>query len=383
MYSLYIHIPFCTSKCTYCAFNTYINLENLIPRFVEALCHEISLVGDGQPVHTIFFGGGTPSLLTPEQFNAILHQIQIAFDVKTDAEITSEANPNDLDTTYLEALHNQGINRLSIGMQSAQIHTLKFFARRHTHQGVIKAVYAARQAGFDNINLDLIYGIPYQTMEDWQQSVRAAIALDVEHLSLYALGLEQGTPLDDWVQRGTVPEPDDDLAADMYEWVSQALDDAGYKQYEISNWARAGRACQHNIQYWRNQPYLGFGPGAHGFADGIRYEVRRSPVDYVHALLDNPDESTSVFPLSPAVGTHQRLSQQEEISETLITNLRLLADGIDRQVFKDRFQIDLLDYHPMLFERFAEQDLVSISTQAVRLTAKGRLLSNVIFRELV
>jgi len=271
--SIYLHIPFCTAKCTYCAFNTYINLEHLIDRFVDALIREIEAVGHTNPypeVGTIFLGGGTPSLLSIAQFERILTALNASFNIIKSAEITTEANPNDLDTDYLVGLRQAGINRISIGMQSSNTSELKFFARRHDHPVLIESFKAARAAGFDNINLDLIYGFPYQTLESWKGSLEDALTLRPEHFSLYALGVEPETPLHDWINGGDVPAPDDDLAADMYELASEMLANAGYKQYEISNWSLPGLECKHNLQYWRNDPYVGLGPGAHGFADGVR-----------------------------------------------------------------------------------------------------------------
>ncbi len=271
--SLYLHIPFCTTKCTYCAFNTYINLESLVEPFVEALATEIRIVARSvdnptRRVGTIFFGGGTPTLLTLPQFAHILEAIHDVFEVDNGAEITTEANPNDLDYEYLAGLRALGINRVSIGMQSANPTELKLFARRHDHEKVIAVMPQARRAGFDNVNLDLMYGTPYQTLETWRDTLNETVKLSPEHVSLYALGLEDGTPLKEWVEAGRVPTPDDDLAADMYDLATQMLDSAGYHQYEISNWSKTDRECQHNLQYWRNLPYVGLGPGAHGYAGG-------------------------------------------------------------------------------------------------------------------
>ena len=272
--SLYIHIPFCTTKCTYCAFNTYIQMEDLIPAFLEALAREIAGVGAGANkarAHTIFFGGGTPSLLLPDQIADVVQAAGAAFDVDADAEVTIEANPNDLTLAYLKMLRAAGVNRLSIGMQSANPAELRLFDRRHDVAAVAESVEAARKAGFDNLSLDLIYGVPDQTLATWRTSLDFALNLQPEHLSLYALSLEAGTPLRAGVETGHVPAPDDDLAADMYELASEMLGAAGYEQYEISNWARPGFQSRHNLQYWLNEPYLGFGPGAHGFAGGVRY----------------------------------------------------------------------------------------------------------------
>ncbi len=383
--AIYLHIPFCTTKCTYCAFNTYTNMTHLIDVFVDALCLEIKLVGERNPypyVKSVFWGGGTPTLLTPTQFERIFSSLKQYFPIDSQTEITTEANPNDLSVDYLVALRNIGINRLSIGMQSANVHELQLFARRHDTQTVIEVVNMARAANFDNINLDLIYGVPHQTIASWDATLSVALSLDVEHFSLYALGLEDGTPLKRWVQEGSMPTPDDDLAADMYERATDCLHDAGFEQYEISNWAKPGRACEHNLQYWRNFPYVGLGPGAHGYAGGFRYHTILSPQRYIKQLNMAQDDRFD-FPYSPATAEGTFVDYYNQIAETLITSLRLIQEGVNRSDFKQRFSIDLMDYHGEIFTRFAQHKLVDITPSHIKLTRQGRLLSNLIFRELV
>ena len=383
--SLYIHIPFCTTKCTYCAFNTYIQMEDLIPAFLEALAREIAGVGAGANkarAHTIFFGGGTPSLLLPDQIADVVQAAGAAFDVDADAEVTIEANPNDLTLAYLKMLRAAGVNRLSIGMQSANPAELRLFDRRHDVAAVAESVEAARKAGFDNLSLDLIYGVPDQTLATWRTSLDFALNLQPEHLSLYALSLEAGTPLRAGVETGHVPAPDDDLAADMYELASEMLGAAGYEQYEISNWARPGFQSRHNLQYWLNDPYLGFGPGAHGFAGGVRYSNVLSPQRYVHSL-SSPSGEGFDYPVSPAVAEAVHVEQAQEISETLIMGMRLIGRGIDRQAFRSRFGVDLLDLHGEALLKFERLGLVAVSDERVMLTERGRLLSNTVLREFV
>lgn len=384
-HSIYVHVPFCTTKCTYCAFNTYTNLERLIQPFTDAVCIELETVARSQPetpVHTLFFGGGTPSLLTPQQFDQIITTIRQHFVLHDHAEISLEANPNDITLPYLQALRAVGLNRLSIGMQSAVEAELKLFARRHDSDAVVRAVSAARAAGFDNINLDLIYGVPHQTLDDWRQSLKQALALKPEHISLYALGLEEGTPMHAWVDRGRLPMPDDDLAADMYELASTMLPEAGLSQYEISNWARPGYECRHNLQYWVNEPYIGVGPGAHGFAGGVRYSTVLSPQRYIKFLNSN-SATPYAFPRTAATEEATVLDAPAEIAETLIMSLRLTAHGVPRAAFAARFGVDLLDLHGVTIDRFCRQGLLEVSDERVRITERGRLLSNAVFRELV
>ena len=382
--SLYLHIPFCRTKCTYCAFNTYVNLEALVPSFVGALLREIEIVGGsnpGQTVGTIYLGGGTPSLLEPGQIERILAVIDRHFHVSSAAEITMEANPNDLEDDYLAELRQVGLNRLSIGMQSANLNELTLFARRHDNDQVVHAVSGARRAGFDNLNLDLIYGFPHQTLESWESSLRQMLALQPEHTSLYALGLEDGTPMADWVARGRLPVPDDDLAADMYELATDVLSEAGYDQYEISNWSKSEFASRHNLQYWRNLPYAGLGPGAHGYAGGVRYSTILQPQKYIRALeTANGDYP---YPYTPATDQATVVERADEIAETLMMGLRLTQEGIRRPVFRERLGEDLLDIHRPVIEKFVGYGMLYVDDEVVRLTQHGRLLSNAVFRELI
>jgi oxygen-independent coproporphyrinogen-3 oxidase len=383
--SLYLHIPFCGVKCTYCAFNTYTQLDHLLEPFVEALCAEIALVGAGAQnyaLHTVFLGGGTPSLLTPLQLGRILDAVRAHFLLTADAEISLEANPADVTRDYLGALHDLGINRLSIGMQSASETELRLFDRRHDNDAVVRAVGAARAAGFDNVNLDMIYGVPHQTLESWRATLRQFLALKPEHASLYALTLEEGTAMKAWVERGTLPMPDDDLAADMYDLATEMLGAAGYKQYEISNWALPGRACRHNLQYWYNTDYVGLGPGAHGFAAGVRYHVLKSPVRYIQHLSAPPSEDVP-FPQTPVTAEANVLPREDVIAETLLMGFRLTQEGIDREAFAARFGIDLLMLYPDVIARHAETGLLEVTDKRVRLTEQGRLLANMVLREFV
>lgn len=382
--SVYLHIPFCRIKCTYCAFNTYVNLDALIEPFVQALVGEVQIVGRSQPglsVGTIYLGGGTPSILTPEQIGFILAAIHQEFNVLPGAEISMEANPSDLSSEYMQAVRLVGINRVSIGMQSANANELELFARRHGNDATVRAVSAARQGGFNNINLDLIYGIPHQSLNDWENSLRQMLHLQPEHISLYALGLEDGTPMKRWVTTGRLPVPDDDLSADMYELATAMLETAGYEQYEISNWTKRGYACRHNLQYWYNLPYPGLGPGAHGFAGGVRYSTILSPQKYIQAMQSANDAYE--YPRTPATDQAVVVDRKTEITETLLMGLRLTQEGIRREAFRQRFGEDLLDLYGEMIRKYSDYGLLHVDDEVVRLTRHGRLLSNVIFRELV
>lgn len=384
-YALYIHVPFCSTKCTYCAFNTYIDLDNLVQPYVDALIKEINWVSAKKSqliVKTIFFGGGTPSLLSTKQFQSIFEAIRANFDVKSTAEITLESNPNDLDEIYARGLLDVGFNRISIGMQSAIENELQLFNRQHNTETVIDAVADCRSAGFTNINLDLIYGNPYQTLTQWRFSLETALNLQPEHFSLYGLELKGGTPLRDDVQHGAIPTPDDDLAADMYELATDMLADSGYDQYEISNWSKPHRQSQHNLQYWYNLPYLGLGPGAHGFAGGYRYSTVLAPQRYID-LLNHSDGHSLEFPRTPAVAKATHVKKEDEISETIMMGLRLTQSGIDRNQFQKRFGLDFVELHQTVLEKYVNFGLIQIKQDRVILTQQGRLLSNTVIADLI
>lgn len=388
-YSLYLHIPFCVHRCSYCDFNTYAGLENLIPRYMNALQKEIELCAQSAqarlPVHTVFFGGGTPSLLEPAQVRSTLETIADCFDLGAGAEITLEANPGTLDPGQLAELRSAGANRLSFGMQSANPGELRLLERQHDLADVALAVSDARAAGFENLNLDLMFGIPYQTMEMWQSSLETALSYQPEHFSLYALTLEHGTPMHKQVEQGLLPEPDSDLAADMYELASDRMEQAGYAQYEISNWARVDedgnlRACRHNLQYWRGLPYLGFGAGAHGYARGVRTANVLSPAGYIQRLEQAGEHS---FPVTAATTEKRELTLEDEIGETMMMGLRLVQEGVSDSTFQDRFGMSLRQRFGKQITKLETQGLIEWQDDHLRLTKRGRLLGNRVFVEFV
>jgi oxygen-independent coproporphyrinogen III oxidase len=383
--SLYLHIPFCRTICTYCAFNTYAGMDDQITPFVRALAQEIRWLaahGPEMQVGTIYFGGGTPSLLTPEHYAELFATLYESYAIEPNAEISLEANPNDLNLSYLTALREVGFNRISIGMQSAQPTELELFHRRHDVPMVAAAVEAARAARFDNLNLDLIFGIPNQTMASWQETLEYAIGLGPQHFSLYGLELKGGTALTKDVKAGLLPTPDDDLAADMYEYASTRLPEAGLQQYEISNWCEPGYEARHNLQYWHNLPYAGLGPGAHGYIGGARTIVMRSPERYIQAMQTSPAKA-EVFPRTPAISKITPVDREAEMSETIMMGLRLTQEGIKRDVFQERFGVDFVTLHQPVIDKFVRRGLLHVDDQQVRLTEQGRFVSNAILRELV
>ncbi len=388
-YSLYLHIPFCRHRCAYCDFNTYAGLEDLIPAYTQALCAEIRWLGEAAeerlPMHTIFLGGGTPSLLPTEALEAILRAAEDSFAWHPDIEITLEANPGSLTLDYLRAAHSVGVNRLSLGMQSSHPEELHFLERQHDFVDVIEAVKWARLAGFDNLSLDLIYGLPAQSLTSWETSLKRALDLHPEHISLYALTLEHGTPMGGWARRGLILLPDPDLAADMYELASDRLSASGYQQYEISNWASRCngqvQVCRHNVQYWRNLPYLGLGAGAHGFIAGYRTVNVRSPKAYIKRLT-SPNQVPS-FPRTPATSEARAIDRLTEMRETMMMGLRLTQEGVADATFRQRFHTSLRKAFGKEIDSLVTVGLLEWSQEAIRLTRRGRLLGNQVFMAFV
>jgi oxygen-independent coproporphyrinogen-3 oxidase len=394
--SLYLHIPFCTHRCSYCDFNTYAGLENLIPGYARALCREVEYLGrsagEPYPVHTIFFGGGTPSLLSPQQLAEILSVIARHFELLPGLEITLEANPGTISLPHLQSLRETGVNRLSLGMQSANPGELRLLERQHNYEDVAQGVRWARQAGFDNINLDLIFGLPYQSLESWQRNLEFALSLQPEHFSLYSLTLEHGTPMSHWVRRGLLSEPDPDLAAEMYEWSAERLAQTGFEQYEISNWARKdgqGRllSCKHNLQYWHNEPYFGFGAGAHGFVAGFRTANVLSPAAYIQRCSSDVSSHRELpFPQTLATVDVRQIDRVTEMGETMMMGMRLTGEGVSGKRFEARFRMTLQAAYEKQIRELENAGLlewVGKDGDVLRLTPRGRLLGNRVFMEFV
>lgn len=399
-FSLYLHIPFCTHRCSYCDFNTYAGLENLVPAYVQALCREIELLAESAgkrlPVHTVFFGGGTPSLLPADELERVLQALFASFELLAGLELTLEANPGTLSRAYLRDLRSLGVNRLSLGMQSAAPEELSLLEREHDFRQVTRAVAWSRGAGFEDVNLDLIFGLPYQSLASWQKNLELALGLSPDHLSLYALTLEHGTPMAHWVERGLLSEPDPDLAAEMYEWADDKLNRAGYAQYEISNWALEGergrlKVCRHNLQYWRNQPYLGIGAGAHGFAGGVRTANVRAPQAYIHRLSadeNHHDLGERDFPRTPATSSVEPIDRDREMRDTLLMGLRLTEEGVSEHTFAQRFGLPLSGAFSGEIEMLQKSGLLTWAgegkqARSLRLTPRGRLLGNQVFMQFV
>lgn len=385
---VYIHIPFCKSRCQYCDFNTSAGLETFIPNYCLNLVKEIQISSrifqKEHSIGSIYFGGGTPSYLPANCIQAVIQAIQDSFNVSSQAEISMEANPADITQSKAAIWRTAGINRLSIGMQSAQNVELKMLGRRHRFKEVVQAVNILRTAGIENYNLDLMFGLPYQSMQGWQDSVTSALDLAPTHLSLYALTVEESTPLAADIQAGILPVPEDDLAAEMYEWIMDFLTEQGFEQYEISNWARKDEVdyrCQHNILYWRNQDYFGFGAAAHSHVDDQRWANGTRVPEYIQMLSDFSENQKVNFPL-PWFETFAELTPTDNMGETAMMGLRLVEEGLRDDLFQERFGKSLFEiYQEQINElvRLGLLEVVEGEAHVIRLTKRGRLLGNQVF----
>lgn len=378
---VYVHIPFCQVRCSYCDFNTYAGLNHLIAGYVGALCQEIREHARFHPLpdslpeqdritaSTIYLGGGTPSLLKPALVQSILGACRDTFTVAPGAEITLEANPGTATPASLSSLQQMGVNRLSLGVQSLDDAMLRLLDRLHTAGQAREAYQAARQAGFDNISLDFMYGLPGQTLDHWQNTLAQAVALHPNHLSLYALTLEEHVPMAARVRAGGLSLPDDDAAADMYTLAEDVLDTTGFVHYEISNWAASPETrSRHNTIYWQRQPYFGFGAGAHSLVANRRYANVLHPRDYIARLQSGASPEAE----SEAIST--RLA----MAETMFLGLRLLQEGVSAQQFMAQTGQPLSAFSRQIGELTAQR-LLEATGDGVILTRRGRLLSNQVF----
>ena len=378
--SLYLHIPFCHTRCHYCDFNTYAGILPLREPYVRALLTEIAMAGtfaqlpDGNPrrSRTIFFGGGTPSLLSVSQISRILDACSKNFAVDNDAEITLEANPGTLNQEQLAGLRAAGINRLSMGAQSFDAELLKTLGRIHSPKDITQAVRYARAAGFTSINVDFMFGLPGQTMSHWRETLDRALAMHIEHLSLYSLIIEEGTPLYSWTRDGRITSGDEDLCADMYEYADERLQAAGYINYEISNWSLPGYQSRHNLTYWLNLPYLGMGAGAYSSFGGRRFSDVRDPVEYVRLL------NAHQWPEAES----ESIDKQQAMSETAFLALRT-AQGLHLPTFAQRFSVPFAEFVGDRLHTVEEAGLLERDHDWIRLSKRGRLLGNEVFHRLL
>ena len=371
---LYVHIPFCSSRCSYCDFATGLYQSELAERYVQGLINEIRASQyAGEVVDTIYFGGGTPSLLAPAQLERILTSLYERFKIANGSEITIEINPGSATPEKLRAFRILGVNRASFGAQTFDDAELAKLGRSHNSADTLRTFAHLRDAGFANISFDLIAGLPGQTLEGWQRNIKQALDLAPEHLSFYLLEVHSGTPLAEHIRRGIQPQPDDDLAGVMYEWMLEHATAAGYEHYEISNLCRPGFHSRHNIKYWTATPYYGFGCSSHSYDGGARrWSNQRDVLKYVEMV-----ESGA----SPVV-EEQHLEETDVRAEALFLGMRLMQ-GVDLRRYRESFGVDLRDEHAEDLDRFCKAGLIELNGDLIRLTRTGALLSNEVFAAFV
>ncbi len=375
---IYIHIPFCRSRCSYCDFATGIYEGTLAERYVEALVKEIVSWQDIESptaIDTVYFGGGTPSLLSASQIEVILGAIHTRFAIKAEAdvEVTMEMNPGTVTPALLDEFHRLGINRASFEAQTFDDRELARLGRSHTAQDTRQTFNYLRDAGFDNVSFDLIAGLPGQTLEGWERNLDEALALGPEHLSFYLLEVHEGTPLAEHIRRGMQPQPDDDLAAQMYELMLDRASSAGYEHYEISNLCLPGFESRHNTKYWTGAPYYGFGCSAHSYDGSFRRWSNERDVARYTGLIQRD--------ASPVV-ERIKLSKHQARAEALFLGLRMMQ-GVDLKRHQLQFGADPRDSHKAELARFREAGLIEYDGDLIKLTRSGTLLSNEVFSAFV
>ena len=382
---IYIHIPFCERKCTYCNFNTTDFFNDLAVRYIDAVTREIAVwgenlrlpSGDLTQVDTIYFGGGTPSLIDAELLAKVLVACQRAFDVAWNSEVTIEVNPATLSRNKIDRWLSAGINRASVGVQSFIDDELVSLSRTHTADDARRTIEVLRESGFENISLDLIAGLPEQSLTDWEFNLAEALAIRPEHLSLYMLDLKEGTQLYAQLKRGLRPQVDDDLAAEMYRMISAATQAAGYEHYEISNFARAGSdpserispfRSKHNCKYWTGASYYGIGCGAHSYDRNARWFNVLKTETYIDRIATGGD----------AIAERNELSEADRAAEALFMGLRL-KEGISLAAFFSEYGVDVIERFGEELPRLADAGLIKMAGGQLALTPAGRLLSNEVF----
>lgn len=372
--ALYVHIPFCASRCYYCDFTTYVAPKGAIDTYLDHLAREFELLAPAvnRPLQTVFFGGGTPTLPTSAQLEKVLRRLTDTLPVATDAEITMEANPGTVDADKLQVLRRAGVNRLSFGAQTFEPRLLMTIGRLHDVDAVYKSVESATQAGFERISLDLMFGLPEQSMTDVERSLTAVQNLGVRHVSAYWLKVEPGTPFAQWQARGMLPLPGEDMEGDMYDLVRETLTAAGFLHYEVSNFALPGEEARHNLVYWRNQPYFAAGVGAHGYVHGERTANVTNLAAYAKAI------TAGERPLA-----HRgRVVLREACEDTMMLGLRL-AEGVSKEHFAARHGQPMEAVFGRQIERLIQLEMLTWSGNRLHLTDRAWPIANAVFEEFV
>lgn len=372
---LYIHVPFCQSKCNYCDFNSYAGKLDLAEKYFSAMKTEIGLyvkAMNNNSIETIFIGGGTPSCVDPKYISEILDICRNSFNIAKNCEISIESNPGTLDLEKFTAYRNSGINRISIGLQAYQSNLLKYLGRRHSTQDFISSIEMAKEAGFSNINADVIFGIPGQTVEDWIETLKVLVNLSITHISAYSLKIEEGTKFGDMLENGELVQVDDQLDRDMYHYAIDFLKQNGFNQYELSNFSKEGYECKHNLIYWKCIDYLGLGAGAHSLLKSERFSNKCSIGEYINELENG---------INPIEERYQ-IEDSDKISEYMFLGLRL-NQGVNNTEFKKLFNRDMFNLYGESFEELKRNKLIEIDGENVRLTRLGMDLANQVFVKFV
>tara|TARA_Y100001936_G_scaffold229029_1_gene250785 strand:- start:37941 stop:39146 length:1206 start_codon:yes stop_codon:yes gene_type:complete len=381
---IYIHIPFCQTKCFYCDFNTYTKIEDQIDEYISCVISEINIWGEilgKSSIRSIFFGGGTPSYIDSKYIKIILDSIHENFYVDKNIEVTLETNPNDVSKNKFIDLISIGINRISMGVQSFDDSLLRMLGRRHDSKEAESSYKTLRETGFDNLSIDLMYGLPYQSIQSWENTLDKSIYLKPNHISLYSLQVENGTPLKSKINSGAYEKPDDDKAAEMYEIAEKKLFNKNFFQYEISNWSKKSFECVHNKIYWENNFYLGIGAGAHSRINNFRFSNIKSPKKYINTLMNNKVLKSETMKID-FIENLDSLSFSDEISETMMMGMRL-NQGIKLEKFKQKFGKTIYEIFDNEIKKLKNLNLIEINETHIRLSSKGRLLGNEVFQEFI
>ena len=369
--SIYIHIPFCTQICHYCDFNKFFIQNQPVDGYIHSLIQEMDLyhLSQNEPMSTIFIGGGTPSALEPNQLEQLLNATKEKIKLAPGYEFTVEANPGDLTKDKMRIMKEAGVNRLSLGVQSFNEELLKKIGRAHNVRDVYETIDMAREAGFENISIDLIYSLPGQTLADLEDTLDRALQLDLPHFSAYSLIIEPKTVFYIMLNKGKLSLPGEDAEASMYEYVMERLTKAGYQQYEISNFAKAGYESRHNLVYWNNEEYYGLGAGAHGYLNGVRYHNHGPLKKYMNAIKENRK------PIIEQI----TVSLKEKMEEEMFLGLRKM-EGVSPQAFQQKFSQDIQDVFGDTLNRMVSDGLLEISEGRIKLTQSGKLMGNEVFQ---
>ncbi|SCN21762.1 Oxygen-independent coproporphyrinogen-III oxidase 1 [Clostridium sp. N3C] len=368
---LYIHIPFCKSKCMYCDFCSFSGKENMMIDYTHALCKEILLAGKGKNIETVFIGGGTPTYLCLEAWELIGNCLK-ELNISDKAEFTVECNPGTIDIDKLKMLKKLGVNRISIGLQAWQDNLLKSIGRIHTRDEFIDCFNMVRSQGIDNINVDIMFGLPDQRLSDLKETVEELSKLNPEHISCYSLIVEENTPFGKLYEKGRLKLPDEDLEREMYDEAVKLLEQKGYKQYEISNFSKDGFQCKHNIKYWKTEEYVACGLAAHGYVDGIRYRNEENIKKYIRTVNE----------LGLSVVESYKNTKEDDIEEFMFMGLRML-EGVSEDEFYNRFGLSLWDLYGEVITKFIKINYLEYKDRHISINPKALGISNSIMCEFI